>query len=245
MVSLTGKVAVITGASRGLGAGLARAFAARGLRLGLCSRAEPALSDGPHVVAARLDVTDEAALADLLARVEARLGPVDLWINNAAVLDPMGPLRDLPSDEVRRHLMVNVLGVVHGTQLYARHLRRLDRPGVLVNLSSGAARTAYAGWGPYCAGKAAVERLTEVVALEEGPRLRAHAVSPGIVDTDMQARIRRATADEFPQLPKFLDVKAREAFNTTEHVAASILALAFDPDDPRRGEVAVRVPPER
>lgn len=241
--ALGGKVAVITGASRGLGAGLARAFAARGLLLGLCARSAPALEDGPRVVARQLDVADAAAVERFCADVAVRLGPIDLWINNAAVLDPMGPVRSVDAAEAGRALDVSVGGVLHGTQAFVRHVRSTGRRGVLVNVSSGAARTAYAGWGVYCAAKAAVERLTEVVALEE-PSVRCLAVSPGVIDTDMQARIRRATPDEFPQVEKFRQLKADDAFNTPEHVAAHLLGLAFDPA--RRDEPLVyRVPPER
>lgn len=240
---LSGKVAVITGASRGLGAGLARVFAARGLGLGLCSRTAPALEDGPRVVARQVDVADAAAVERFCAEVAARLGPIDLWINNAALLDPMGPVRDVDPAAAGQNLAISVGGVLHGTQSYARHVRATGRTGVLVNISSGAARTAYAGWGVYCAAKAAVERLTEVVALEE-PALRCLAVSPGVIDTDMQARIRRATAEEFPQVEKFRQLKADGAFNTPEHVAAHLLGLAFDPA--RKDEPLIyRVPAER
>src|SRR5262245_66112450 len=86
---LRGRTAVITGASRGLGAGLARAFRERGLRLGLCARTEPVLAGDPEVVSARLDVRDAAALAEFAAAVEARFGAIDLWINNAGVLEPI------------------------------------------------------------------------------------------------------------------------------------------------------------
>lgn len=245
-MTLRGKVAVITGASRGLGAGLAQAFAQEGLRLGLCARSAPALSEGPDVVAARLDVRDAAAVQRFCAQVSARLGPIDLWINNAALLDPIGPVRDLDLAAARLHMEVNLLGVLHGTQAYLRHRREVGGGGVLLNVSSGAARSAYAGWGAYCAGKAALERLTEVVALEErASGLRAHSVSPGVIDTDMQARIRRATPDEFPQVQRFLDMKAQDAFSTPPFVARHMLALAFDPQPEQAHEVVIRFPPEK
>jgi NAD(P)-dependent dehydrogenase (short-subunit alcohol dehydrogenase family) len=77
-LDLTGRTAVITGASRGLGAGLAREFRARGLRLGLCARSAPVLPPGPEVVAEQLDVRDAEAVAKFAAAVEARFGAVDL-----------------------------------------------------------------------------------------------------------------------------------------------------------------------
>lgn len=242
-LDLAGRTAVITGASRGLGAGLARAFRARGLRLGLCARTEPALPDGPDVLAARLDVRDSAAVAAFAAAVEARLGAIDLWINNAGVLEPIEPLRDVAPDAARTHLEVNVLGVLHGTQAFVRHLRRRGGEGVLVNISSGAASKPYAGWSLYCAAKAAVERMTECVALEEVHGLRAYAVAPGVIDTEMQALIRATPAARFPDAPRFVERKRAGLFNTPGFIAEHLLAIAFDPAA-RPAEVCVRLPDE-
>ena len=83
------------------------------------------------------------------------------------------------------------LGVLHGSAAFARHVRSRPGTGSLVNMSSGAATTPYRGWAAYCASKAAVEMLTEVVGLEEADTgLLAYAGRPGVVDTDMQALIR-------------------------------------------------------
>jgi benzil reductase ((S)-benzoin forming) len=240
---VAGRVAVITGASRGLGAGVAHAFAGAGLRLGLCARGWPALPEGPGVVARRLDVTDAAAVAAFAGEVAARFGGIDVWVNNAGVLDPIGPLRDLDPGAVAHNLAVNVLGVVHGTGAFVRHLHDRAGEGVLVNVSSGAAQRAYAGWSAYSAAKAAIDRLTEAVQLEEAGRLRAHAVSPGVVDTDMQAVIRATSEDRFPAVERFRDLGRRGAFNSTEHVARRLLALAFDPGARPEG-VIVRLPDE-
>lgn len=242
---LAGRTAVVTGASRGLGAALARDFAARGLRLGLCSRSAPVLPDADDVVAERLDVTDEAALAAFATRVAERFGTIDLWINNAGVLEPIAPLRDVATEDFRRHLDVNLVGVFLGTRAYVRHLRSRDAGGVLLNISSGAAWHGYAGWSAYCAGKAGVDRLTECVQLEEEETgLRAHAVAPGVVDTDMQALIRRQPPERFPDVERFLEMKREDAFNTPAFVARQLLAIAFDPAA-RPDEVVVRLPNEK
>ena len=241
---LAGRTAVITGASRGLGAGLAQAFAERGLRLGLCARGAPVLADGPAVLAARLDVRDAAAVAAFASAVEARFGAIDLWVNNAGVLEPIAPLREVEPGAARLHLEVNVLGVLHGSQAFVRHLRRRGGEGVLVNVSSGAAQKPYAGWSVYCAAKAAVERMTECLALEEAAQgLRAHAVAPGVIDTDMQALIRATPAERFPEVGRFLARKREGRFNSARFVAERILALAFDPTS-RPAEVCVRLPDE-
>ena len=241
---VAGRTAVITGASRGLGAGLAHAFRERGLRLGLCARSAPALPSGPDVVGERLDVRDAGALAAFAAAVEARFGAIDLWINNAGLLEPIAPVRDVEPAAARAHLEVNVLGVLLGTQAFVRHLRRRGGEGVLVNVSSGAAQRAYAGWSVYCASKAAVERLTECAALEEAAHgLRAYAVAPGVVDTDMQATIRATPEARFPEAPRFVQRKQEGRFNSPRFVAEQILAIAFDPAARPVG-VCVRLPDE-
>ena len=123
-----------------------------------------------------------------------------------------------------------------------RHLRERGGEGVLINVSSGAAWNPYEGWGAYCAGKAGVERLTEVVAAEEADSgLRAYSVAPGVVDTAMQERIRSSNSEDFPDIDRFIEMKQANSFNTPEFVAEQFLAIAFDPDA-RPESVAYRVP---
>ncbi|HTM22760.1 MAG TPA: SDR family oxidoreductase, partial [Kofleriaceae bacterium] len=226
---LSGRTVVITGASRGIGAGLARALHARGARVALCARHPPTLYEGDRVIIAQFDITDEKPMDDFVARIEQRWGAIDLWINNAGILEPMMMLRDIPLADFRRNLEVNVLGVFLGTRAYVRHLHRRDhRGGVLINISSGAARKGYAGWAAYCASKAAVDLLSESVALEEQEiGLRVHAVAPGVVDTDMQTLIRATSADRFPSVDRFVQMKEEDTFSTIPHVAQELVALAF------------------
>jgi len=103
-------VAVITGSSRGLGAGLAVHFAGRGFRLGLCGRNRPESPPGADALVAALDVGDAAAVDRLADEVVARFGRIDLWVNNAGVLDPIGPLADADPTALERHVTTNVLG---------------------------------------------------------------------------------------------------------------------------------------
>jgi len=251
---LTGRIAVVTGASRGLGAGLAARFRERGLAVAVCARHQPDCGDDPHCLSQAVDVTDAAAVAAFADAVVARFGRIDLWINNAGLLAPIGPLRDNDPTEFAQHIAVNVLGVFHGSQAFVRHLHDRNagadadadaNAGVLINISSGAARNAYAGWSAYCAGKAAVDRMSESIALEETAiGLRVHAVAPGIIDTDMQQMIRNSTPEQFPRLQKFLDIKASDGFSSPQFIADRMLALAFDPAH-RPDTVAVTLPLEK
>jgi NAD(P)-dependent dehydrogenase (short-subunit alcohol dehydrogenase family) len=242
--SLDGKVAFISGASRGVGAGLAERFADAGLRLVLCSRTPPALASSETVIATSLDMRDEKGLGALVDQAEGRFGAIDLWVNNAGVLDPIQPIRDVSLADFREHIDINLSGVFVGSRAYVRHLRRLRQGGVLINVSSGAAWKPYAGWGAYCAGKAGVERLTEVLAVEEAEiGLRAHSVAPGVIDTAMQSLIRASSPENFPEVERFRDLERDGSFNSVRYVANEFLAIAFDPDR-KPDSVAVRLEDE-
>jgi benzil reductase ((S)-benzoin forming) len=231
VIDTTGKIAVITGASRGLGAGMARRMAERGLRLGLCARSTldewESIPEG--AVAKVVDTTDPHEVERFTHDVVADLGPIDLWVANAGVLHPIDQVRDTDPAEFARNIEINVLGTFTGDAAFVRHRREVGPGGVLVNISSGAGRKGYSGWGAYCASKAAIDRLSECLALEEGEAgLRVHSVAPGVIDTGMQAQIRETPAHRFPAVQRFHDLKANDGFATTQEVADQVLALAFD-----------------
>jgi NAD(P)-dependent dehydrogenase (short-subunit alcohol dehydrogenase family) len=252
--NVVGRVAVVTGASRGLGAGLAVHFATSGMHLGLCARHQPRLvvrtrptahdgrierSETP--IMQSVDVTDREALARFAQAVITRFGRIDLWINNAGVLPPIGPLAAATGEDIARGVATNVTGVANGSSVFAEHVRSRPGRGVLVNISSGAATKAYEGWAVYCASKAAVDQLTRVVALEESRHeLSAYSVSPGLVDTDMQVVIRATDESRFPEVDRFRGAAEQGRFNSSVWVAEHILALAFGPDRPE--SVKLRIP---
>lgn len=240
---LRGAVAVITGASRGLGAGLAARFAEHGLALGLCARSVPAAPDGASAVCRSVDVADAGAVEAFAGEVATQLGPIGLWVNNAGVLDPMGPQRDHDPAAVQEALLVNVGGVANGTRTFTRAVadRGDDARAVLVNITSGAARSVYEGWSIYGATKAAVDQFTEIVAAEE-PGLACYAVAPGVVDTGMQAQIRTHDQTTFPAVERFRQIYAEDDWNSPAWVADHLLGLLAGTFAP--GDVVVRVPSE-
>ena len=235
---------VITGASRGLGAGMAQYFKEQGHNLGLCARSKPCFDDDAKTLSRSLDVRDAEAVESFTQEVVQTFGQIDLWIVNAGVLEPMRQIREVTLEEFDACMQINVSGVFNGTKSFINHIRNRDGEATLVNISSGAALKGYASWGAYCASKAAVDRLTECALLEEAESgLRAYAIAPGVIDTDMQTTIRAATADQFPMVQKFIDLKANEAFNTPPYVAQKILELALQ-SGPQSEPVVQRLPEE-
>jgi len=184
------RVAVVTGASRGLGRALARALAEDGYRLVVDARngdalraAMAGLPSGAVVSALAGDITDPAHRGDLRRAADALGGP-DLLINNAGTLgpSPLPAIAEFPLDELRTAFEVNVLAPLALTQLLLPSLR--ERGGAVLSITSDAAVEAYAGWGGYGAAKAALEQACNVLAAEE-VAVRVWRVDPGDLRTQM------------------------------------------------------------
>ncbi|MFJ9794133.1 SDR family NAD(P)-dependent oxidoreductase [Streptomyces globosus] len=182
-------VAIVTGASRGLGRALAAELAARGWRVVVSGRDTAALTapaDVPGAVALAGDVRHAPHRAALVAAAQ-RLGGLDLLVNNAAVLgaEPLVPLAEQSPDGFRHALEVNLVAPLALVQ-EALPLLRASPRGAVLNLSSAAAVAPYATWGAYGATKAGLDLLSGVLAVEE-PELRVWWADPGTMATRMMA----------------------------------------------------------
>lgn len=170
MRGLRGQRALVTGASRGIGKALVEALRAEGCEVFGASR-----SGGCDV-----------SKPDDVERLRARTGPVDLLVNNAAVIHEPAPLVDVPLEEWRRLLDTNVVGMVSVLKAYVPAMNERGA-GVVCNLSSTWGRSVDARQAPYCATKWAVEGLSRALAEEVKPGVVVLAVNPGVVATDMLA----------------------------------------------------------
>ena len=185
------KIALVTGASRGLGRALAAGLAREGFALIIDARDAAALeaaaadirAQGGTVTAVPGDLTDPAHRAALREAAE-QAGRLDLLVNNAGTLgaSPLPALADYPVDELRAALEVNVIAPIALTQLMLPMLRACG--GAVLNITSDAAAEAYAGWGGYGAAKAALEQASNVLAAEE-LAVRVWWADPGDLRTDM------------------------------------------------------------
>ncbi|WP_406328905.1 SDR family NAD(P)-dependent oxidoreductase [Streptomyces sp. NBC_00203] len=208
-------VAIITGASKGLGRALGAALAERGWDLVLDARTAGVLEEtavalsgyGTRVEALPGDVTDAGHRAELVAAAR-KLGGVDLLVNNASALgaEPLVRLEDLTLDGLRQALEVNVVAAL-GLIQEALPLLRAAEAGAVIDISSDAAAEAYETWGGYGASKAALDHLSAVLG-EEEPGLRVWAVDPGDMGTDLYAAAVPDDADPRPTpdsvVPAFL-----------------------------------------
>jgi len=185
------RVALVTGASSGIGEATARALHELGFKVALLARradrigaVAAELGDGALAVAA--DVTDRDALVDAAARVREQLGRVDILVNNAGIM-LLGPFASEQREDYRRMVEVNLLGAITATEVFLDQLT--DGGGDIVNISSVAGRTARAGNGVYAATKWAMNGWSESLRQELLPDVRVTLIEPGVVATELPTHI--------------------------------------------------------
>jgi NAD(P)-dependent dehydrogenase (short-subunit alcohol dehydrogenase family) len=241
MGALDGKVAMITGASRGIGAAAARAMAAEGAAVALLARSAGALGTlgdelGGRALAVPCDVADFGAMSAAVARTREAFGRVDVLVSNAAVIDPIGPLASTDPAAWAAAIDINVKGVFNGLRAVLPVMLG-QGGGTVISIGSGAATNPLEGWSAYCTSKAAVLMLARCVHHElKGKGIRAFSLSPGTVATDMQRAIRASGINPVSQM-------AFEDHAPPEHPARALVWLATADADPYLGkEVSLRDP---
>jgi NADP-dependent 3-hydroxy acid dehydrogenase YdfG len=231
-----GRVAVITGASSGIGEATARALAAGGHRVVLLARRFDrikALADelGDSAIAIEADVTDRDSVVAAAERVQRELGGADILVNNAGVM-LLAPFSSDQKAEIRQMVEVNLLGAMTATEVFLDQLR--DGGGDLVNISSVAGRTARAGNAAYAATKWGVNGWSEALRQELQPDIRVMVVEPGAVATELTDHItdsetKRATEDF-----------VRDLAITAEDIAGVIAFAVSRPPRMTLNEILVR-----
>jgi NADP-dependent 3-hydroxy acid dehydrogenase YdfG len=189
------RVAVVTGASSGIGEATARALAADGYKVALLARRLDrinALADelGDGAIAIAADVTDRDSIVAAAERVQEELGGADVLVNNAGVM-LLGPFTTDQRDDYRQMIEVNLLGAVTATEVFLDQLKSgaSDRGGDIINISSVAGRTARAGNGVYAATKWGMNGWSESLRQELLPDVRVTLIEPGVVATELPNHI--------------------------------------------------------
>ncbi|HUN34760.1 MAG TPA: SDR family NAD(P)-dependent oxidoreductase [Trebonia sp.] len=216
---LAGTVALVTGASSGIGAATARSLAAEGATVALLARrrdrldalADAIAADGGTAIGVQADITDRQQAADAVDRVVAELGRLDTVVNNAGLM-LIGPVADAPPEEWDQMLRVNVEGLLHVTGAALPHLLRAaqDAPrqvADIVNISSTAGRVARPGTAVYNLTKFGVTGFTEALRQEVMQKhVRVSIVEPGTVDTELSTHVRDGLRQAIEQQVKDLDL---------------------------------------
>ncbi len=185
------RVAVITGASSGIGAATARALHADGYRVALLARRVGRIEAlaaelGDGAIAIQADVTDRDALVGAARRVQEELGGADVLVNNAGTM-LLGPFSSERRDDYRSMIEVNLLGAIAAIEVFLDQLK--DGGGDLINISSVAGRTARATNGVYAATKWGINGLSESLRQELLPDVRVTLIEPGVVNTELPTHI--------------------------------------------------------
>lgn len=221
---------IVTGTTRGIGRALGEAIIAEGDQL-LSLSSAPDQTEGNWVnVSCDLRSFDSLVpcMQRLLAFVDYSSTDCMVLINNAGVLAPIGPLGKIQEERMADHIKVNQMAPFVLMSAFIRLTKDYAGGRRIINISSGAARHPYAGWGLYCASKAALEIMTACAAreqMDDDHPVSICAVSPGKVETDMQVMIRGTRPEQFPAQPQFVQAKASGDLETPHAVAHLLLSL--------------------
>lgn len=223
MHELNGKAAIVTGASRGIGAATAAELANAGVSVILAARSESDIRHNAQIIrenggqaeAVACDVSKYKDVQGLISHCESTFGRMDILINNAGVIEPIGHLATSDPDVWAHATDINFKGVYFGLRA-ALPLMQSQQKGTIINVGSGAAHSPLEGWSHYCAAKAAAAMLTRCAHKEVADSgVRVIGLSPGTVATEMQVLIKASGINPVSQM------------NESDHIDPSLPAKAI------------------
>jgi len=239
---------IITGASRGIGEAIARKLLVSGNSLFCTSRTlnedlvETASGNGIALYFHEFDISKATAamafLKQVFQKIDLNAAESIALINNAGVLEPIGPSGTLKSIAIERHYKTNLLAPAILINAFIKYTRKAAIPKVILNISSGASEYPYHGWSAYCSSKAGIDMLTRTIALEqesEKQPVKIFALKPGIVETDMQSLIRQTNPKHFREKDKFVKLYNEGLLTKPVDVAEAIADALFAEKIPQGG----------
>lgn len=233
-------VYIVTGGSKGIGFELMKQLKRKGSKvIGIARTNENEITD---MVTADLSQTDQ--LAGILANVveENRSSATSFTlINNAGTVEPIGLVGTIDESKMAQALAVNLTAPMVLSNAFISVLEKFEGRKRIVNISSGAGRNPYEGWGVYCTTKAGLDHFSRVVSLEQEKAefpVEIISIAPGIIDTGMQETIRASNADDFPLHDRFVDYKQQGHLSSAEETASKLIAVLDREDFGKLGPIA-------
>lgn len=228
-------VVIVTGASRGMGAAIARWLAKNGTNLVLIARSDTALETvreeverlGGKAITLAVDIAAPELAPYILRKTFETYDRVDALINNAGILEPIAPIAQMSVDAWKYNIEVNLSAPFYLSRAFIPELRKTG--GRIINVSSGAATMPIQAWAAYCVAKAGLNHFTQMLAAEE-PEITSVAVRPGVVDTAMQTTIREKGPAHMPEekIAYFQGLKEKNQLEPPEIPARVIAWLALN-----------------
>jgi NAD(P)-dependent dehydrogenase (short-subunit alcohol dehydrogenase family) len=244
-MKLKGKVAIVTGASKGIGKGIAIQYAREGAAVVLASRSMDLLDaiaadirkEGGKALALELDVMSHESMESVVAETVATFGRLDVMVNNAGI-SMAKPSEELAPEDWKRALDTDLSGVFFGSQCAARQMIRQGSGGCIINISSVYGLVAAPGRAAYCASKAAANMLTKVLAIEWAKYgIRVNAIAPGYFRTELVEKViasgmlpveaiaKRTPLGRIGEVPELLPISVYLACEDSSYVTGSIFTI--------------------
>ncbi|MHA6260422.1 SDR family NAD(P)-dependent oxidoreductase [Sporosarcina sp. CAU 1771] len=223
---------IVTGASKGIGLELMNQLRAKGRRVIGIARTLP--EEVADFITA--DLSETGVLEELLSSIiEKESDGVESFtlINNAGMVDPIGIIGDVKSEVISKALDLNLVAPMILSNTFISKLKEFDGVKRIVNISSGAGRNAYEGWGTYCTTKAGLDHFSRVIALEQKNAefpVAIVSMAPGIIDTGMQETIRSSGDEAFPLLDRFIEYKEQGLLSSAEQTAEKLISFMENED---------------
>lgn len=220
-------VFIVTGASKGIGFELSRQLRAKGNKVIGIARTVPANAED-FVAADLARIEGLAGVMDSMIDENCETATSFTLINNAGIVDPIGLIGSVSPEEMTTAIAVNLTAPMILSNAFIAKLKGFTGSKRIVNISSGAGRNAYEGWGTYCTTKAGLDHFSRVVALEQENAeypVEIVSIAPGIIDTEMQETIRASGEEAFPLLEQFIDYKEQGLLSSAEHTAEKLISF--------------------